>query len=88
MSDKQECDLIVQKDRGIMDALQVCWSLKDEATHKREIRGLHNTAKRFNLPSGFIITFDEEEQIDGDGTKSSILPCWKWLLMRASGQIK
>lgn len=85
-SNKQECDFIVQKQQEVTDAIQVCWSLSDEATHKRELRGLLHAAKRFNLPECCVITFDEEDDIDIEGRKIRIRPCWKWLLTSGSEQ--
>jgi predicted AAA+ superfamily ATPase len=84
LSNKQECDFMVQKQHEVAEAIQVCWSLSDETTRKRELRGLLYAIKKFDLPGGRIITFDQEDEIEIEGRKISILPCWKWLLSSGS----
>jgi len=40
-------------------AIQICYSIEDENTLKREIEGLKEACKYFNLKEGYIITFDQ-----------------------------
>jgi predicted AAA+ superfamily ATPase len=82
LNDRKECDFVIQKNQSVTNAIQVCWSLSDETTRKREIRGLLHAAKKFGLHRGYIITFDEEDELDIEGIRIRILPCWKWLLKR------
>jgi len=39
---KKECDFIIKQDLDITQAIQVTYSLEDEATSKRKIDGLMN----------------------------------------------
>jgi predicted AAA+ superfamily ATPase len=72
----------VSGNAAITQALQVCLTLRDEATRQREIRGLLHAAERFDLAEAYIITLDEEDEIAIEGKKILVRPAWKWLLSR------
>jgi len=78
--EKNECDFIIKDGMKIICALQVCWEITQH-NRKREIGGLIEACKAFNLPSGIIMTYDQEQQIEESGLRISILPVWKWLLL-------
>jgi hypothetical protein len=78
--EKGECDFVLRKGIKINEAIQVALTLSDPKTKKREIAGVLEVAKKFNLKSGLIITEDEEGRIKKDGIKIKIIPAWKWLL--------
>ena len=61
-------------------AVQVSYSLKEEATRKREITALLKIAKIMDVDKLLIITYDEEEIIMEDGKEIAVVPIWKWLL--------
>ncbi|WP_298548512.1 ATP-binding protein [uncultured Parabacteroides sp.] len=61
-------------------AIQVSYSLKDEATRKREISALLKIAKVLDADKLLIITRDEEETIVEEEKKITVVPIWKWLL--------
>lgn len=61
-------------------AVQVSYSLKEEATRKREVTALLKIAKVMDVEKLLIITQDEEEVIAEDGTEIFVVPIWKWLL--------
>lgn len=65
----------------IVRALQVCLTLKDEATRQSELRGVVQAAQRFGLAEGYIITLEDEEELEMEGVKIIVQPCWKWLLV-------
>jgi len=77
---KAECDFIVMNNGKITDAIQVCRSMEEVKTRKREINGLQEAMESYNLKTGLIITEDEEEVITTKGFTIQVLPCWKWLL--------
>ena len=60
-------------------AVQVSYSLKEEATRKREITALLKIAKVMDVDKLLIITHDEEEMIVEDGKEIAVVPIWKWL---------
>lgn len=72
-----ECDFIV-KDYQEIKAIQVCWTIKDTFTRKRELRGLYYACKTLNILEGTIITFDEEQVIEHENIKVSIIPFYKY----------
>ena len=76
---KNECDFIIKNGIRVKYAVQVCWELTSQNI-KREISGLVEACKVLNLPSGIILTYNQEQQDEADGIKMSILPIWKWLL--------
>ncbi|GHT75657.1 hypothetical protein AGMMS50262_11620 [Bacteroidia bacterium] len=61
-------------------AVQVCYSLRDLDTRKREINALVQIAKRWEIDRFLIITKDEEETISEHGIEIQVIPVWKWLL--------
>ena len=75
-----ECDFVVQQDEHIDKLIQVCWTLTEESTLQREIRGLSTASKLTGCKDCTIITLDEEDEITRDGLIIRILPVWKWLL--------
>ena len=60
-------------------AVQVCYSLIDNETRKREIQALLKLSARMNVSTMLIITKDEEETIKENGLSIRIIPVWKWL---------
>ncbi len=81
---KSECDFVIRQGHKITAVIQVCMSLKDPATKKREVNGLLEAMQTYELTSGLIITDDESgnETIkqDGKNYEINIMPCWQWLL--------
>ncbi len=57
--------------------IQVCWKMSDKKTFERELRGLASAMDEFSIPSGTIVTWDDEAVLDGG---INIIPVWKWLL--------
>jgi predicted AAA+ superfamily ATPase len=76
----KECDFIIKQGLQITYAIQVSRSLQDEDTNKREIAGLTEAMKTYQLQKGLILTEDEEYEMEVDGLKISIKPVWKWML--------
>lgn len=77
---KHECDFIVTDSGKVVKALQVCQSLENPATRKREINGLIEAMRNYKLSEGLIITEDEEDVIVENETTIQVIPVWKWLL--------
>lgn len=82
-ADTQECDFIMREGVTIVDAMQVTVSIKDAGTREREIKGLLAAMERYGLPTGTIITLEEEEEIIvNDHQQISVRSIWKWLLQK------
>ncbi|MEK6874154.1 MAG: ATP-binding protein [Nanoarchaeota archaeon] len=74
-----ECDFIVRTGSKITEAYQVCYVL-DDFNREREINGLIEALKRFDLKEGVIITLEQEDELRIEGKRVLIKPAWKWLL--------
>jgi len=61
-------------------AIQVCYSLSNVETCKREINALMQISKRFDIKKYTIITKDEEDIFSKGEIEINIIPVWKWLL--------
>lgn len=61
-------------------AIQVCYSLSDPDTRKREVNALIQISKQWKIIKRLIITKDEEETITEDAIQIKVIPVWKWLL--------
>lgn len=72
------CDFILKKQK-VTEAYQVVYEINEE-NREREINGLIEAMEMMGLESGYMITADEEDEINESGKKISIVPCWKWLL--------
>lgn len=77
---KGECDFIVRQGAKIVKAIQVCTEIDNAETRNREIDGLLDAMKAYDLKEGMILTSNHEEDILEQ--KIRIIPIWKWMLMR------
>jgi uncharacterized protein len=75
----QEVDFYIPKEKKL---IQVCYSLSNVETKKREIAALLSAMKELNIQKSLIITFDDEEIIEKENYTISVLPIWKWLLQK------
>ena len=78
---KSECDFLVFDKNTISDVIQVTFDMSDENTKSREIKGLIEACKNFDLKSGTIITFDSEDELIENGLKIKIIPFYKWSII-------
>lgn len=76
----REVDFIaLLEDRSRM-LVQVCESLADPQTRKREIAALAEAMAELKLASGIIVTRGEEEVVEVEAGKIAIMPAWRFLL--------
>ena len=59
-------------------AVQVCYSLNDIETQKREINALLKLSQRIDVKKMLIVTKDEETVISENGINIEVVPIWKW----------
>jgi predicted AAA+ superfamily ATPase len=71
--------LVIMPDRNRM-LLQVCESLADELTRKRELAALQEALAELNMKVAFIITRNEEDQIQSGDNTIFVTPIWRFLL--------
>lgn len=77
---KYECDFVIKEKTKIINAIQVSWTMEDKTTKEREINGLIEALKIYNLQEGLILTENEEKEIKIGSKKILIYPVWKWML--------
>jgi uncharacterized protein len=74
-----ECDFITKDAKQRLNAYQVCYKLEDE-NKEREINGLLDALDYLKLKSGFILTFNQDDEFNIREKKIIVIPVWKWLL--------
>lgn len=79
--EKAECDFIVKRGSEVTEAIQVCVTLADDKTRKRELRGLLECCASFGLQEGLIITAETADEWETDGVKIAVMPLYRWLLL-------
>jgi uncharacterized protein len=71
-----EVDFYVPSERL---AVQVCYSLQDAETRKREINALLKMSGRIDVKRMVVITKDEENTLSEQEMEIEVIPVWKWL---------
>ena len=79
---KKECDFVVREGNRIVQAIQVTTGLSDPEVRNREIEGLMEAMRTYDLREGIILTENEHDTIEMDGFRISVIPIWKWLLFQ------
>jgi len=79
--EKKECDFLLREGNRVTQALQVTTSLSDSEVRNREIEGLLEAMDAYHLQEGTILTENENDTIEINGVRISVLPIWKWLLL-------
>ncbi len=76
----REVDFIAGRQGSSRVLVQVCQSMADQQTRKREIAALAEAMTELKLSQGIIVTRNEEEQIQVDSGKIDVVPAWRFLL--------
>jgi predicted AAA+ superfamily ATPase len=76
----QEVDFMVKEGATVVALYQVCVSLSNETTYKREIRSLLAAKEKYHPKEVYIITEEEEEIRFSYPKEVQIIPFWKWAL--------
>jgi|SRR3989344_200461 len=77
--ENNECDFLIREGTKIVKALQVCYEVNEDSKD-REIKGLIDALKKFNLKDGAILTYNQEDNLEIENKKIKLIPVWKWLL--------
>ena len=80
----REVDFIVTPRGQPPRLVQVCESLADAPTRKRETLALSEAMGELGVCSGIIVTHNEEERIDTERGLIEVLPAWRFLLNPAA----
>lgn len=78
--EKSECDFVIKEGTIITQAIQVCYSLDNKDTQKREIQGLLEASKELKCKNLVIITDSIEKEEKINNKTIVYIPLWKWLL--------
>ena len=62
--------------------IQVCESLANPETRKRELAALDEAMSELNTRHGLVVTLNEEEKIESRSGTIEVMPAWKFLLTR------
>lgn len=76
----REVDFIMQTQERKKILVQVCESLANEKTKKREVAALSEAMAELGLESSIIVTRNEEGHLNIEGKKVSVMPIWRFLL--------
>ncbi len=82
-----ECDFVLVSNNSVNTVIQVTMEL-DSNNRDREIKGLIETMKIFNLKECLILCYDREDEIYQNDYEIQIKPVWKWLLENKINQFR
>ncbi len=77
---KKECDFLIKDKARIIQAIQVSKDMELGKNKDRELGGLMEAMREFNLKEGAILTQFQEDEFKKNGYTINIIPIWKWLL--------
>ena len=75
-----ECDFIVYAEGGVPLPVQVSWTIIDPLTRQRELKGLLKACAYCQAKEAWIITAEEEEEIESEGVHIFVKAAWKWMI--------
>ncbi|MFW6378534.1 MAG: ATP-binding protein [Nanoarchaeota archaeon] len=73
-----ECDFLIKEKNAITTAIQVCYEVTEQ-NMKRELEGLQEAMKQTKAKKGFIVTMDQEDELDN----IKLIPAWKALSQKS-----
>ncbi|MFZ5431887.1 MAG: ATP-binding protein [Bacteroidota bacterium] len=73
-----ECDFVVMEKGKAVACIQVCWKV-DDMNMKREISGLKTALDYFGLREGIIVTHDQSDLFEVDGTTIKVVPAREFM---------
>jgi hypothetical protein len=76
----REVDFIAGRQGPSRMLVQVCESMVNQQTRKRETTALTEAMTELKLSQGIIVTRNEEEQIQVESGKIDVVPAWRFLL--------
>jgi len=76
----REVDFIVQQQDRSRMLVQVCESMAEPKTRKREVMALTEAMAELQLTEGVIVTRSENELIQTESGSVAVIPAWRFLL--------
>jgi uncharacterized protein len=80
-SGNNECDFISTNQNKIVSAIQVTEIISNQNTD-REIKGIIEAMDTFKISNGYILTYDQFDEIKIGKYKIKVLPIWYWLITK------
>ena len=77
---QREVDFVAVRPDGSRVLVQVCESLAEPRTRKREVTALAQAMAELGTRTGTIVTRDEEGTIAVDAGDIEVVPAWRFLL--------
>lgn len=84
--EKKECDFVIKEHLDITKAIQVTLTIHDPQTKKRELDGLLDAMKTYNLHEGLLLTLEDEDRVEINGKTITVKPVWKWLFEESKAE--
>jgi uncharacterized protein len=75
-----ECDFVINEEQFI--PIQASYSILEEETRLRELRGLKEACEYLNVDKGVVLTFNEEESIVFGNITIEVMPMYKYFLAK------
>ena len=76
----KEVDFVLRGPDGAMKLVQVCESLAEEQTRRRELKALTEGMEELELASGTIVTRNTSERVEVSSGTIDVLPVWRFLV--------
>lgn len=73
-----ECDFLVRDKNKVFRAFQVCWKINSD-NEEREVKGLAEAMRHFNLDKGVIITNNQKNTIRHEDFFIDVVPAYEFL---------
>jgi len=81
----REVDFIIRRHKRVLMLVQVCESIADPQTRKRETTALAEAMAELKLKQGTIVTRGEEEHMQLGAGTIDVVPAWRFLLNVSAG---
>ena len=76
--EKKECDFVAMERGNVRQLVQVCYHV-DDMNFKREYEGLKEAMNYFNVKTGTIVTFNQQERFEENGSVVQLVPAHLYL---------
>ena len=76
----REVDFLVQQEDRTRRLIQVCETLAEPQTRKRELAALTEAMAELNLTTATIVTRQDEDRIEIEAGRIDVIPAWRFLL--------
>lgn len=77
-SEKGECAFVLSEKGTVRKVVQVCYDLNHDNVD-RELKGLFEAIAHFGLNEGTLVTFNQTDEFEREGTKALVVPAHQYL---------